>query len=40
MPAHVATPAQRRRAVITGAVLAVLAVAVYAVVVLKFMANG
>ena len=31
---------QGKRAAITGAVLALVAVAVYAVVVLKFMANG
>ena len=40
MPGHVATPEQRRRAVITGVVLAVLAVAVYAVVMLKFVTNA
>lgn len=40
MAGHVATPQQRKRAAVTGAVLALLAVAVYAVVVLKFVANG
>ena len=39
MPGHVATPEQRRRAVVTGIVLAVLAVAIYAIVVLKFVAG-
>ena len=37
---HEPTPEQRRRAAVTGAVLALLAVAVYFVVVLKFMVNG
>ena len=40
MPGHVATPEQRRRALVTGVVLAVLAVAVYAVIMLKFAASA
>ncbi len=40
MPGHVATPEQRKRAVITGVVLALLAAGVYAVVLLKFVTNG
>jgi len=39
MAGHVATPEQRRRAVVSGIVLAVLAAAIYAVVVLRFIAN-
>jgi len=39
MAGHIATPEQRRRAVVTGIVLAVLAAAIYAVVVLRFIAN-
>ena len=40
MAGHVATPGQRKRAVVTGIVLAVLAAAVYVVVLLKFVANA
>jgi hypothetical protein len=38
MPGHVATPEQRKRAVVTGVVLALVAASVYAVVVFKFFA--
>ena len=37
---HEPTPEQRRRAVVTGVVLAVLAAAIYAVVMLKFVSNA
>ena len=36
---HKPTPAQRRNALITGVVLAVMALAVYGVVLLKYMAK-
>ena len=39
MPVHIATAQQRKRAIVTGIVLAALAVAIYLVVVLKFMAS-
>ena len=37
---HEPTPEQRRRAVVTGVVLAVVATAVYAVVMLKFAGSA
>jgi len=39
MTGQTATPQQRKRAIVTGLVLAGLAVAIYAVVVLRFVAN-
>ena len=37
---HKPTPAQRKQAIVTGIVLAVMALAVYGVVVLKYMTNA